>query len=89
MLTPCQLEVLMHYYVSGHDHPRKEAPAVAEAITMFMQEGMLKFANDGVHITTTDKGSFWLEHLLSIPFPVKRFRIPKNPENEEGILYED
>ena len=72
--SPSNLEVLLHMHVSPSPHPRSDAPAVVEAIAELLEAGMI--CRDDRHYTTTDKGKFYIEHLLSIPFPVRTFSIP-------------
>lgn len=72
--SPSSLEVLLHMHVSPSPHPRSDAMAVKHAISDLLEAGMIQ--RDDRHYTTTDKGKFYIEHLLSIPFPVRTFSIP-------------
>lgn len=72
--TPNNLEVLLHYHTTPQIHPRHDAPAVKSAVEMLLAEGLLQ--RDDRLYTTTDKGKFYLDHLLSRPFPVRTFSIP-------------
>lgn len=69
------LEVLMHCHYSPTVHPRIEAPAVKEALRYLSIAGLIE--QDDRAYTTTDKGKFYLSHILSIPFPIQEFRIPE------------
>jgi len=65
------LEVLIHYHVSLQDHPRRMAPAVCDALSMWEREGMLeKTIENGVELfTTTERAHVFLEHLCQLPLP--------------------
>lgn len=73
--TVNSLEVLLHCHVSNSPHPRAEAPAVKEAIRALSFEGMIEPFDR--HHVTTDKGTFYIKHLLKQPFPVVAFSIPE------------
>ena len=45
MLTPNELEILIHYHVCNLQHPRFDAPAVQEAIDKFMTMGVFTQRN--------------------------------------------
>jgi len=71
MLTPNALEILIHYFVCPDPHPRFHAPAVKEAISHFLEEGILE-SNDSLDLGTyslTDKGGAWLTIILQTPYP--------------------
>lgn len=67
-MTPNDLEVLIHCYVSPERHPRIDAPAVREAIKKFIRDGII----DERH-RTTEKGEAWLELILRVPYPKKAY----------------
>lgn len=75
---PNNLEVLLHFHVSPSVHPRIDAMAVKEAITELREAGMIQPSDRSY--TTTDKGKFYIEHLLAVPFPVRTFYIPANEQ---------
>ena len=56
-------------------HPRSSAPSVIQSIQMLQEAGLIE--RDDRHYTTTAKGKFYLDHLLSIPFPERTFHIPE------------
>lgn len=77
MITPNDLDVLIHCYVSPEVHPRIHAPAVKDTIRWFLQEDIIE-AGDKLNVyTTTDKGVAWLKEILEVPMPVKRWVIPE------------
>jgi hypothetical protein len=75
--TPNALEILIHYYCTVEQHPRCEAPAVQDDIKFLHKEGLLDRTD---FPKVTDKGEFFLQHLLSIPFPVQKWEIPEKDE---------
>lgn len=83
--TANNLEVLLHCYVSPSPHPRYDAPSVREALTELTDNGLIycKGREGNPVFSTTRKGSFMVNHLLSIPLPVEEstFYIP---DLEEG-----
>ena len=82
-MTPLQIKILLHYYtcVDGYgraDDNRKE-PAVIEAISQFMRNGMLKPSPEGLY-TVTDRGKAYIDALRSMPLPVCEWRVPETGE---------
>ena len=69
------LEVLIHCHCNPTVHPRLSSESVKEAIRLLVFEGMIEQFDR--HYVTTDKGAFYLSHLLSVPFPVTSFVIPE------------
>ena len=49
--------------------------AADEAVKMFVKEDLLE--GSGNFFATTEKGEFFIEHLLHIPFPQTSYSIPK------------
>lgn len=76
--TPSNLEVLIHCYVSPEPHPRRDAPAVKEALYYLHANGLIDQALGLPKVT--DKGKFYIKHLLSQPFPVESYAIPEAAE---------
>lgn len=80
--APCTLEVLLHYHVSSACHPCDTAPAFRESTEYLVREGMLKMITTDNYphksYITTEKGSYFINHLLDIPFPEARWEIPEN-----------
>jgi len=79
--SPSNLEVLLHCYYSSEPHPRADAPAVMEGINYLINTGMIYAitynGNTGEETwKTTAKGEAYIEHLMSIPFPVATWVIP-------------
>ena len=74
-MSPCALEVLIHCHTSPMIHPRSSAPSVIQSIQMLQEAGLIE--RDDRHYTSTAKGKFYLDHLLSIPFPERTFHIPE------------
>lgn len=77
ILNPSNLELLIHCHVTPEQHPRGDAPAIKEGIHYLLKEGMIERYDRSY--TTTKKGQFYIEHLLSLPFPVEHttYVIPK------------
>jgi hypothetical protein len=76
VLTPNDIEVLLHYYASGVRHPRANFPAVRDATRYFLAQGMLEpvEADDNgitIRYTTTERGVAHVKQLCSLPLPVR------------------
>lgn len=71
MLTPNDLDVLIHFCVCPAPHERQSAPAVQESIKMFVDSGLLELScgltRNGY--IATEKGHAHLRQLCSIQFP--------------------
>jgi hypothetical protein len=87
-LTPNDLEVLIHHYVSPDQHPRRSAPAVSSAIRKFLREDILAYVQvvfedepeqTPLHsrIMVTEKGRKFLDMVLETPFPVCAWTDPR------------
>lgn len=76
------LMVLIDFYVRPCSrHPRHEAPAVEAAINMLQREGMLVVAVGATDMyAITEKGEFFIEKILSMPFPECKWFIPDSEE---------
>ncbi len=74
-MTPNDIEVLIHCYTSGSEHPRISAPAVKESIKEYIEQGMIEkasgFSNNNLVYITTERGAAHIANLCSIPFPEK------------------
>lgn len=95
-MTPSQIEILIHYHINNKDpHPRVDAPAVQEAVALFVREGVLKPVVRGVHPLphpatlgphqTTDRGHALVKMLCDTPFPVAQWIDPRTGKAVEDI----
>lgn len=75
--TPNDIEIIIHYYVSPVDHPRAAAPAVQQSIKMFQDNGLLD-----IGLKITPKGMYWIEMLLSTPFPELKWIDPREEKGD-------
>lgn len=73
MLTPNDLEILIHYYVSPAEHPRFNY--IRPTIDEFVRNGILERKDD--EYAVTDKGRAWLISILQVPCPTQAW-IDKN-----------
>ena len=74
-MTPCEIEALIHCYVSPTRHPRFEAPAVRDALQGFLDNGMIYSdpdAKDDVY-RTTKKGAAHIKQLCDLPYPTQEW----------------
>lgn len=70
-MTPNDLEVLIHYFTSSTEHPRKTAPAVIVSINRFLNDGI--FERTDSSIIVTERGGVWLDMILETPYPVMKW----------------
>lgn len=64
--SPSDIEVLLHHHYSPDPHPRRDAPAVKDAIIRFRNDGIF---TDQIHPELTKKGKAWLNMILNTPYP--------------------
>jgi len=73
-VTPNHLEVLLHYYTSPSDHPRKFAGAVAQAEQDWIDYGVLgRCPTRQNGYVVTPYGEAWLKAFLRTPPPKQVF----------------
>lgn len=68
-MTPSEIEVLIHCYVSPTPHPRKCAPDIESTLQSFVVNGLVDHVGGGVY-TTTDRGRAHIAQLCATPWPV-------------------
>lgn len=68
-LSASDIEVLLHYHMNTHRHPRYNAPAVSEATEMFMRCGMIETSPSDSMFITTQKGAAMVKMLCRTPEP--------------------
>ncbi len=76
-MTPNDIEVLLHCYCCPSEHPRIDAPAVQEAITVFLELELITECSNANIYVTTDKGKAHVKQLCNLPLPTMRF-VDKN-----------
>jgi len=73
VLTPCEIEVLLHCYSCGVIHPRIHAPAIQQAINKFFDLECIKVIQDEKgelsHHETTTLGDAWVKSIMSVKMP--------------------
>ncbi len=67
MKSPLEIELLIHFYACAEDHPRRNAPAVEEAICNFVLDGIFELRSNRIQVT--EKGRAWLKVILSTEYP--------------------
>lgn len=67
-LTPLELDVLIHCYVSPAPHPRQDAESVMAACARLYLDEVIEPSDHGGW-QTTDKGRAWLAAILRTPMP--------------------
>lgn len=67
-MTPNDIDVLLHCYVSPVVHPRIEAPAVQQTIARFVEQELIVRVNGSVY-KTTPRGEAHVQQLCNLPLP--------------------
>lgn len=67
MMTPNELDVLLHYHTTPRHHPRIAAPAVRDAIAKLLGLGLLTDIEPPY--TTTSRGAAHVKQLCWLPIP--------------------
>lgn len=81
-MSPLEIEIILHYHISGVDHDRMTAPAVVDAIRRFMAAGLMQPKTGSQHKRSyelTDGGRMLVDALCSVPFPVQKWVMPERP----------
>lgn len=68
-MTPCEISVLLHFYVSPLPHERHDAPAVSAAIRWFLDVEAIRRGDTPNTYVTTPLGKAWVEALCRVPKP--------------------
>lgn len=79
--SPVNLEILLHCYYSPEPPPRYNAPATKEGVLYLLNQDMIKItgyvaAESKDIYGTTEKGEFFIKHLMTVPFPISTWSIP-------------
>lgn len=69
------LEVFIHYVMTGEVAPRCNAPSVREATNKLLRMGLV-VCNDGGY-SITARGDKFAEMLLATPLPVQEWKDPR------------
>lgn len=72
IFSPNNIEVLLHFHTSSTPHPRREAGAVADAITQFLHWGAIENVERDI-FRTTPLGKAWVQALCNVPIPRRAF----------------
>ena len=71
-MTPNDIEILIHCYVSPKCHPRYDAPAVKDSIAMLSKMGLIE--HTGLNIfNATARGVAHIQQLCNIGLPVQKW----------------
>jgi hypothetical protein len=69
-VTPFELDILLHYYVSGADHPSMSDPPPIwrDEIEYLYAEKLLEKGVDTAH-RLSDRGRVFLNYVMDLPLP--------------------
>lgn len=84
MMTPNDIDVLLHYHVNPNPHPRIGAHAVRDSINWFVHEGIFKVLSGSLY-ATTDRGKALVIKLCSVDLP----KLAWVDENNTVIIVEE
>lgn len=68
IMTPNDIDVLLHCFVSPSVHPRLDAPAVQETIARFIEQDLITRVTGSVY-KTTSRGNAHVQQLCNLPLP--------------------
>jgi hypothetical protein len=74
-MTPYELEILLHYYVSPAPFARITAPAFLGAVGGLIGDDLLQLDEGGYHVT--DKGLAFVRMVLATPLPEQEWTDPR------------
>jgi hypothetical protein len=79
LYSPLKLIILLHYHTTPRAYAENEpdhanSPAVRECVSELLEEDMIHEVC-GDRFTTTDRGRFFIDYLMTIPFPAKKWAI--------------
>lgn len=84
MPRPLDIEILMHYCVSGSDFPRLGAPECKRTICDLLAKELLDVvpmeADSDQSYRATDGARVYLDALCAVPFPKRVWTIPESQE---------
>ena len=86
-MTPLQINMLLHYYVSADDYPDLVHDAQQGAITYFLAAGFLteqKMDNEQPRYKQTYKLKAYCYALCQVPEPVQVWIIPTPQESNSN-----
>ena len=69
-MTPNDIEILIHCYVSPSKHPRYEYNK--EVFAGMIADGLIVYKDEGIY-QTTEKGAMHVQQLCDLPLPIKQF----------------
>lgn len=74
-MSPNDIEVLLHCHCTPGPHQRLDAPAVLDAVTRFLDAGLIERVAPSEY-RTTEGGRVLVEALCAVPWPVRRWVMP-------------
>ena len=76
-MTPLHLEILMWYYSRGNDYPFEGNPTRKDYAEHLVTDGILARQNAERQFFVTEKGKFWIEYVLALPWPKQKWVMPE------------
>lgn len=76
-MSPLEIDIMMHYYVSAVDYRDLHLPVINATLQYFLRREMLKLAVEPdckEKFKITEKGRFYCKTLCSIDVPIVDFR---------------
>jgi len=78
---PLYLAMLLHFHCyprpyAEHEPEHASYPAVADGMDFLLSSGMIEPADDYMVFRTTNRGRAYVEHLMTVPFPVQQWVMP-------------
>ena len=67
-MTPYELSILMHYYISPELHASHGMSLHDKIVEEYIADGVLDYGDDGIP-KTTKLGEAWITQILDTPLP--------------------
>ena len=88
-MTPFELDILFHYYVSPIEHRVviDNPPIWARTRQWFLDENLLQVRKQhsihGATYEVTGRAMCLINHIMALPLPVNDWRMPEAPKGEK------
>jgi hypothetical protein len=71
-----ELEMMVQIRFTSNFRPTDSVPH-RDAVMRLLAAGMVTYQADSDYLIPTERGMFWVDYLMEIPYPVERFTIPE------------
>ncbi len=76
-MTSLQLDILNHYYACGSIYEFENNTTRLAQAGDLVRSGLLDLVDEPKMFNITEKGTFFINHILNMPLPEAMFHIPE------------